>query len=197
MRRSLSILFSLKGINVFKPVIENPMLHCKHWYKTTERNFHSMPYIHQKPIWNAINGERTQCDSSWLDRLVCPLEHVQKIKYDNIKFISISFYCPGEMRYLPFYSLLVKQLTSLILVFYLVPQMKVCFWLCKFFVLAWAHWQEVLAEKKFLQRAFLSHLTIITLHCSSKTWEHFEPSSVQQSNKTVPRCSWLLQLHHI
>lgn len=33
-------------------------------------------------------------------------------------------------------------------------------------------------------------------HPISKTWGYFEPSFVQQSNTTVPKCSWLLQFHH-
>lgn len=131
---------------LFEPVIENLMLHCKNWRKTTAKNSHSMLYVQQKPISNALNGERTQCDRFWLDRLVSPLEHVQKIKYDNIKFISIPLSCPGEIRYLPFYSLLLKRLTNWILIFYIVLQMKVYFWLCKFFVLAQAHWSACSRE---------------------------------------------------
>lgn len=179
---------------LFEPVIENLMLHCKNWRKTTAKHSHSMLYVQQKPICNALNGERTQCDRSLLDRLVSLFEHVQKIKYDNIKFISIPLSCPGEIRYLPFYSLLLKQLTNWILIFYVVLQMKVYFWLCKFFVLAQAHWSA--CSREVSTRSFLSHFISITFHCSSKTGGHFEPSFVQQSNKTLPKCSWLLQFHH-
>lgn len=79
--------------------------------------------------------------------LSSPLEDDQKIKYDNIKLISIVLSCPREIQYLEIYSLLIKPLTNLILILYLLSQMEVSFWLCNFFILAQIHWQVPAAQK--------------------------------------------------
>lgn len=136
--------------------------------------------------------------------LSSPLEGDQKIKYDNIKLISIVVSCPSEIQYLELYSFLVKPLTNLTLILYLFSYMQFSFWLCNFFfVLAQIHWQEVpVAERSlpgslnFTKKQLVCSICV-TFHHISKTSGCFQSSFVQQSNKTAPKCSWLLQFCHI
>jgi len=51
--------------------------------------------------------------------LATALKGDQKIKYDNMKLISIVLSCPRQIQYLEVYSLLIKLLTNLIMILYL------------------------------------------------------------------------------
>lgn len=148
-RRSLNILLSLKGRNIFiKPVIKNPMLQWKNWHEyNKEFQFNAFctleTYLrHYK--WGKVTVSQVLAGQACLSPL---LEGDQKIKYDNIKLISIVLSCPKEIQYLELYSLLIKPLTNLILILYLPSQMKIPFWLCNFFVLTQIRWQVPAAEK--------------------------------------------------
>lgn len=81
--------------------------------------------------------------------------------------------------------------------------MKVSSWLCRFSISAQTRGETCATEKSpqgnlaFSAEQIASPtLSAYHSHSISKVWRHFETSCIQRSNKTLPKYSWLMYLHH-
>lgn len=124
-----------------------------------------------------------------------PLEVDQKIKYDNIKLISIVVSCPSEIQYLELYSFLVKPLTNLTLILYLFSYMQFSFWLCNFFCLSTDTLARSASSREVSTRQFKFHketACLLNLCDVSSYFQNFRMFSIIFCPAIKQNCSQVL-----